>query len=191
MPEDTITIQTLESKNSAEAGKSVGQSANEIRDAFEIKKGRHANSCQCERCKANRAKRTAKAVPLSSPEVDTTFVKQSVESVLTAGDAVLTQKIYRTAFRLTDDKALSIDLAKDAGLTVQECDCYGTLCQRIAQKYKFAGKYFEEGCLIVLTIGWVTRIFLVFKKLGEYANLRNRIAGPANRQTKTETQPEA
>lgn len=185
---DIVDIKKIPNPTSQQVRDEASKPANEIRNEFELKRGRHPNGCPCERCQTRRAKVSQKNPANANPEIDTTFVKQSVESVLIAGDAVMTQKIYRTSLRLTKDTALSIELAKDGGLTNQEVNAFGTLSERIANKYKFAGKYFDEGCLLVLAIGYATRLFLVFKKLGEYATVKQRIESRHGAKTETESE---
>lgn len=97
--------------------------------------------------------------------VDKKIVEKTASVVLGTVDSAVVRKIYNTAKALGGDDGISQNLAKDAGLTVNELNLMTELTGVIFEKYGLLTGYAPE-ILLGITMGeWGLRVTLVMRRL--------------------------
>ena len=94
--------------------------------------------------------------------------------MLRVTDGWVSRKIYRTAFRLSADEALSREFAQDVAMSSDEADLIASTGVTLCEKYQVAGQYAPEALLAIAVIGYTVRTAAAFKKLEELAALKAR-----------------
>ena len=109
-----------------------------------------------------------------APALDPALVRKGITSVLRVTDGWVTRKIYRTAFRLSGDEALSREFGQDVAMSTDEAELIASTGVTLCEKYQVAGQYAPEALLAIAVIGYTARTAAAFKKLEELALLKAR-----------------